>query len=166
VDPLGLVAKGGAWYLVAGTPDGYRTYRVSRIEEARLLDQPSQRPPRFDLAAHWKSSTEDLRKEWGKYEATLRLEPGAAESMRTWRTTSPVEAAEPSGSADWVTLRARFEDEGQATFVCLGLGPRVDVIAPARLRDRVAADLAAALKRIEGGALSAPPPGARSASRR
>src|SRR6185503_18243180 len=35
VDPLGLVAKGSAWYLVARTADGLRTYRVSRMEEAR-----------------------------------------------------------------------------------------------------------------------------------
>ncbi len=58
VDPLGLVAKGGTWYLVARTPDGFRTYRVSRIEEARLLDQPSERPADFDLATYWRSSTE------------------------------------------------------------------------------------------------------------
>src|SRR5215470_2091951 len=31
VDPLGLVAKGRSWYLVANTARGYRTYRVSRI---------------------------------------------------------------------------------------------------------------------------------------
>jgi predicted DNA-binding transcriptional regulator YafY len=34
VDPLGLVAKSNTWYLVARTPDGFRTYRVSRIEQA------------------------------------------------------------------------------------------------------------------------------------
>src|SRR5436853_642225 len=54
VDPLGLVAKGSAWYLVARTAEGLRTYRVSRIEEAVVLDVPSERPPNFDLEAHWK----------------------------------------------------------------------------------------------------------------
>ena len=61
VDPLGLVAKGSAWYLVAQTPRGFRTYRVSRIEEARLLDQPVERPADFDLASYWKSSTAQFR---------------------------------------------------------------------------------------------------------
>jgi len=78
IDPLGLVAKGTSWYLVAGTPDGLRTFRVSRIEDARLLDEPSARPAGFDLAAYWKSSTEGLRKGWRRYEATLRLEPRVA----------------------------------------------------------------------------------------
>jgi len=35
VDPLGLVLKSSRWYLFARTPDGFRSYRVSRIEEAR-----------------------------------------------------------------------------------------------------------------------------------
>jgi len=61
VDPLGLVAKGSTWYLVARTAEGFRTYRVSRIEEAAVLDVPCERPPNFDLAAHWKSSTDDFR---------------------------------------------------------------------------------------------------------
>lgn len=44
VDPLGLVAKGSAWYLVALTPRGLRTYRVSRIERADVLDVAAERP--------------------------------------------------------------------------------------------------------------------------
>lgn len=63
VDPLGLVAKGSTWYLIARSPDGFRTYRVSRIQEARLLDALSERPPNFDLAAHWKSSMEQFQDE-------------------------------------------------------------------------------------------------------
>ncbi len=146
VDPLGLVAKGGTWYLVARTPDGFRTYRVSRIEDARLLDKPSERPADFDLAAYWKTSTEELRRK-ARYEATLHLEPSAAQSLTTWRTTSPAAAAE-SDAPGWVTLRVQFEDEEQARFVVLGLAPRVDVIAPVSLRDRVAADVAAAMERV------------------
>lgn len=63
VDPLGLVAKGSTWYLYANTPRGYRTYRISRMEEARLLDEPSIRPPNFNLAAQWKISTEEFAEE-------------------------------------------------------------------------------------------------------
>src|SRR5262249_33819614 len=52
IDPLGIVAKGSTWYLVAGTPKGFRTFRVSRIQEATMLDKPSDRPADFDLAAY------------------------------------------------------------------------------------------------------------------
>jgi predicted DNA-binding transcriptional regulator YafY len=146
VDPLGLVAKGGTWYLVAQTDGECRTYRVSRIEQARLLGQPSVRPAGFDLAAYWKSSTEELRRAWTRYEATLRLEPRAARSLRQWRTTATLPEADADG--EWVTMRVHFDDEDQACFLVLGFGPRVDVIEPASLRRRVAADLAAAMERL------------------
>jgi len=147
VDPLGLVAKGSTWYLVARTADGLRTYRVSRIEEARVLETPCDRPADFDLGAYWKSSTKQLRDGWRRYGATLRLEPGAAKQLQMWQITSPAPSAQDSGAAEWVTLRVQFEDEEQACFAVLGLGPRVDVIEPAGLRDRVAADVAAVIER-------------------
>jgi predicted DNA-binding transcriptional regulator YafY len=147
VDPLGLVAKGGSWYLVARTPDGFRTYRVSRIEEARLLDEPCARPADFDLAAHWRSTTEELQKGRTRFEATLRLEARAARSLRNWRTTSPVQSAGPDADGR-VTLRVLFEDEEQARFMALGLGPRVEVLEPATLREQVAADIAAAMEGV------------------
>jgi len=63
VDPLGLVVKGNIWYLFARKSDGFRTYRVSRIAEARMLDEQAVRPADFDLAASWKTSAERFRDE-------------------------------------------------------------------------------------------------------
>jgi predicted DNA-binding transcriptional regulator YafY len=147
VDPLGLVAKGVTWYLVANTPNGFRTYRVSRIEEAKLLDAPCRRPEDFDLAAYWTASSEEFQKTRARYEATLRIESRAAESMRKWWTTSSAGPEEEEDGTRWVLLRVRFDDEEQACFIALGLGPRADVIDPVALRDRVAADRSAAAAR-------------------
>jgi len=83
VDPLGLVLKGSTWYLFAHTPDGFRTYRVSRIEEARILDKPAERPANFDLAACWKSSTEQFQDEVSQaVEAYRRAMAAKLESER------------------------------------------------------------------------------------
>jgi len=49
-DPLGLVAKGSVWYLVAQVEGETRTYRVSRMREAEALDEPAVRPADFDLS--------------------------------------------------------------------------------------------------------------------
>jgi len=38
-------------------------------------------------------------------------------------------------------MRAQFEDEDHACFVVLGLGPRADVLEPAKLRERVATNI-------------------------
>ena len=85
VDPLGLVAKGTSWYLFARTTRGLRTYRVSRIVEARLLDEASERPANFNLAAAWKASTEQFQEGRGAYDATLRAEPRRRSGSRSGR---------------------------------------------------------------------------------
>jgi predicted DNA-binding transcriptional regulator YafY len=147
IDPLGLVAKGATWYLVARGADGFRTYRVSRIEDARLLDAPCERPPDFDLGAYWRASTEELRRGRNRYQATLRLDPRAARSLEAWRPSAAPAGGEP-GADGWITRRVPFEDEEQACFVVLGYGSRVEVVEPAALRDRVAAEIAAMSARV------------------
>ena len=52
VHPLGLVLKAGVWYLVASSDAKPRTYRISNILSAELLDKASTRPKRFDLPAY------------------------------------------------------------------------------------------------------------------
>lgn len=145
VDPLGLVAKGSAWYLVARTPRGFRTYRVSRIEQAAIVDAPCERPADFDLAAHWKSSTDAFRDGLPRYRATLRLEPRAAAWVRRWRMAWT--ASEPPDADGWTTFQAHFEHEDEACFVALGLGARAEIIEPAELRERVLNEVRAVLAR-------------------
>lgn len=60
VDPWGLVDKGGAWYLIAGTPKGRRTFRVDRIASATVLEEHFERPADFDLADAWSSISSEL----------------------------------------------------------------------------------------------------------
>jgi len=146
IDPLGLVAKSGTWYLVANTMAGLRTFRVSRIEEAKLLDEPSQRPADFDLAKYWQSSAQRFRDGWPHYDVVLRLHPDAAKQMKRW-----YKAAEEGSGPDvegWITMRIPFDDEEQARFIVLAQGARADVLEPAGLRERVLAELSAALERI------------------
>jgi hypothetical protein len=62
VDPLGLLAKGGTWYLVARRP----TVSAStgcRDRERATADESFQRPADFDLAAHWQRTTEEPRRD-------------------------------------------------------------------------------------------------------
>jgi predicted DNA-binding transcriptional regulator YafY len=150
VHPLGLVAKGPAWYLFAGTPRGFRTYRVSRMQEARLLDAACERPPDFDLAAAWKASTRRFRDERPRFAATLRLEPGAAEFLKMWRIV-PRGQNTQSADGEWITLSVQFENQDQGCFIVQGLAPRVDVLEPASLRHRVAANVEAMAERMRDG---------------
>jgi len=155
VDPLGLVAKGSTWYLIANTPRGLRTFRVSRIGEARSLDKPSQRPAGFNLAEYWKSSTAEFLGSWQRYQAVLRVDPSAASEIKMWRIASPISGQEKPDASGWTILRLDFDSLEEALFVVLGFGPRVDVIEPVGLRERVVADVVAMHKRHR----QAQPPG-------
>lgn len=145
VDPLGLVAKGTTWYLVAQTPNGLRTYRVSRIGQATMLDAPAVRPHDFDLAAYWQSSTARFLEQRSRYETTLRLAPDAAAKLKTWHMCS-TDAQTPADDGS-ITMRVRFEDEEQACFIVLGFGSKASVLEPRSLRERVVAEVRAVITR-------------------
>jgi predicted DNA-binding transcriptional regulator YafY len=144
VDPLGLVVKGMTWYLVARTPRGMRTYRVSRMRAVTPLAVSFQRPARFDLAKHWQKSVRELEAQRRRYDATLLLSPQAAESLIRWCVAKPAAMAVPQDAPlGWTAMQVDFESEEQALFLTLGLGARVRVMAPPALRDKVAAELRA-----------------------
>jgi len=134
VDPLGLIAKGSAWYLYASTKRGFRTFRVSRIANARVLDEPCQRPMDFDLGKAWRASTESFEREWTRYPAVLRMTERTAERLRAWM----VVVQDLSDTALW---RVEFDCEEHAVFVSLGLGSTVDVVGPKALRERLRAEV-------------------------
>jgi predicted DNA-binding transcriptional regulator YafY len=60
VHPLGVVAKGPWWYLVAHTGAGLRTFRVDRVSSAEPTDEPVHRPAAFDLAAAWREIADGI----------------------------------------------------------------------------------------------------------
>jgi len=148
VAPLGLVAKAMTWYLVAQAEAGLRTYRVSRIETARVLDETVERPADFDLAEYWTASSQRFERERHRYTATLRIEPRSARWMLAYQNATVVADADPGDRVDWVTLVAHFDAEDEAAFIVCGLGSRVDVIEPEALRVRMANEAAAVVKRL------------------
>ena len=51
-EPLGIVMKGGAWYLVARVDDTLRTYRISRVLDLIVTEERFDWPRDFDLAEY------------------------------------------------------------------------------------------------------------------
>ena len=143
VDPLGLVLKGGTWYLIARHRRRALTYRVSRIASATVLDERFVRPDDFDLAAHWAESSAAFDRSILRERVRLRLSPGAARSL-PWLVdaTAATEALAAAGSPDadgWVEVDLAVEEEAVAAAQLLGLGDGVEVLAPASLRASLAA---------------------------
>lgn len=141
-DPLGLVAKGSTWYLIA-TKDGEpRTYRVSRIAEVTILDEPAHRPPAFNLAEFWDRSAREFREKLPRYHATFLASAAAMRWIRYrgWRVE------EESQIDHNFRVRIRFDAEEEAVQVALSFGAGIEVLEPELLRDKV---IAAALATID-----------------
>ena len=75
VAPLGLVLKGGSWYLAGHVDGSVRTYRVARVLDCSVLDERFVRPADFDLATYWQAATIRLEAEMHPNDATVRLSP-------------------------------------------------------------------------------------------
>jgi predicted DNA-binding transcriptional regulator YafY len=145
VDPLGLVAKGGVWYLVARGVTGLRTYRISRIERATPLSEHFQRPARFDLAAAWSQTVDEVVRTRDTYRTVLLLEEATAKTLSRFRQLVPVDGGQVRPG--WGMHRVAFDGEDHALFVVLGCGSRVDVVEPAALRERWAREVSEAGQR-------------------
>ncbi len=60
VHPLGIVAKGPTWYLVADSEVGRRTFRIDRVSAVEPTDDPVRRPDDFDLAESWREIADEV----------------------------------------------------------------------------------------------------------
>jgi predicted DNA-binding transcriptional regulator YafY len=60
IDPWGLVDKDGTWYVVAGTSDGSRTFRIDRVVGAEVTDLPFERPADFALTSAWRDVVDEV----------------------------------------------------------------------------------------------------------
>jgi len=132
-DPLGLVAKGSVWYMVASVEGEPRTYRVSRIREAAILDQAARRPPGFDLAVYWERSAAEFREKLPRYYATFLTSPAVMRWVRYrgWRLEEEV------AEGDAVRVRLRFDTEEEALQFALSFGGEIVAVEPSDLRAKV-----------------------------
>jgi len=136
-DPLGLVAKGSVWYLVAVVDGDIRSYRVSRVLEAELIDESSVRPKGFDLAEYWKQSAVDFKAQLPRYQARMRAHPDVYPRLSFAGRFARIEHSEPPDSDGWVTVHMRFDVEEMAIEYALSFGSKMEVIEPDSLREKV-----------------------------
>ncbi|MGW1601531.1 helix-turn-helix transcriptional regulator [Streptomyces eurythermus] len=159
LEPYGLVLKAGVWYLcarVAGN-GSFRTYRIDRFTAVDPLGEEFDRDPEFDLPGFWAEQAERFARSILRAEVVVRLSPEGV--RRLPHAVDPLAAraalAEPGAPdpAGWVTVTLPVESEEVAHEQLTALGPEAEVLAPAALRERFAADAAraAALYHRGGG---------------
>ncbi len=142
LDPLGLVLKGGMWYVIGATNGQIRTYRASRVLEATLLDDRVERPAGFDLAAYWQESSAAYERDVPTVDVTVRVPKD-----REWRIADAfgqaalaagqrLEEADPDG---WERLRLTLSWPDEVPGKLLSIGSSLEVLGPPDIRDRVLA---------------------------
>jgi len=139
VEPLGMVAKGSGWYLVANVEGQTRSYRVSRIIEAESADEPFQRPQGFDLAEYWAHSQEDFKARLPRFDAVFRVAEATIPRLAYAGRFARVEDVGPLDSDGFALVRIRFQFESEAAECALSFGPQVEVVDPPYLKERIVA---------------------------
>jgi predicted DNA-binding transcriptional regulator YafY len=147
VSPLGLVTKSGVWYLVAGTGDGIRTFRVGRVTDVRPTGQAVVRPEGFDLAAAWEASAAAVEARRGQVRVRGLADPTVLPVLRI-RLGARLEigAGNPDG-------RVEVEVAGPSIDMLVselaGFGGRLLLVDPPEVRRHLTA-LAGELGRLYG----------------
>jgi predicted DNA-binding transcriptional regulator YafY len=141
VDPYGLVAKAGAWYLVWANEGDVRATPLREIIGARMLDGNFARPAGFDLAAFWERWSAAYESNRPSFSARVRVSPLVLPYLAHALGDAIIRAA---GSEEPLDVRGRqtitliFETFEDARQQLLGLGRAVEVLAPQALRASVA----------------------------
>lgn len=134
VEPTGIVAKDGTWYLLAGTDDGRRTFRVDRIADAIDTGERFDRADGPSLAALWDAVVGDVEEMRSLTRATLVIDERFVFVLRDQFGRHCVTESIEDG-------RARVQVAAPTTLdlarTLAGWGDAVEVLHPPELRARL-----------------------------
>jgi len=139
--PLGLVLKGGVWYLVAQSGKRVLTYRAANIHDVAICDEKFTRPKHFELATHWQDAVREYETSVYREYADVRL---SARGMKRLLGLGPYVASaaeKTAGKPDrkgWVRCRLPIESIEDGVRELLRLGEEVIVLGPPALRAQMA----------------------------
>jgi predicted DNA-binding transcriptional regulator YafY len=145
--PYGLVLKSGVWYLVAAGRSRIATYRVTQVLDAALSDERFDRPEGFDLGTYWAAYLADFEARRYTGTATIRLSPRGRRRLPDNVPPEVVQAVDSTATAagddGWIEAVVPTESTEHACGELLRLGTDVEVVAPAELREAMAATVGA-----------------------
>lgn len=147
LEPLGLVLKAGAWYLIARAASGRdaeaRTYRLASVTGLTAMAQTFERPAGFDLARYWQASAARFEAELRPLQARVRVSARGLKWFANGRVSHRVIATD----ADGAEVELPIESIEHGALQLLGFGAEVEVLEPAPLRAEVRAQIEAIARR-------------------
>lgn len=143
VHPLGLVAKRNVWYLVAEENGELKTFRISRIAEAAVLEETFRRPPGFSLSGYWEQSTADFKSALPRYPATISITEQRLARLKRERYVKVLLAKPEDAHPGWLSVDVEFNTLESACEILLACGREAEALHPQELRELVRAEAAA-----------------------
>ena len=137
VDPIGLIVAGDTWYLAAGVDGDERMYRLSRMSDVEVLDDPADRAPDVDLEALWQRHRDAFRASFQPVDAVLECAAWDVDHVTRLAELLDTEDGQHDGI---VRIRLRFGDRRHAlrTLWIACFDSDCAVLEPAWLRDDLA----------------------------
>jgi predicted DNA-binding transcriptional regulator YafY len=132
IHPLGLAAKGRAWYLVADTERGLRTFRVDRVTDVRGAGEPVVRPQGFVLEDAWKLIADRVDAMRTPVVATGVMDAGSVGFLRA--RVGPRVRIGPAGDDGRVAIEVRGHSDRSLAAELAGFGALVEIHEPQSLR--------------------------------
>jgi predicted DNA-binding transcriptional regulator YafY len=138
IDPLGLVLKAGAWYLVARAGRDIRTYKIAKVLALETLDETFAYPAKFDLAKHWRRALRRFEAGLRKEQAPLRVSPSVLSRLDHLGAdiAEAVRQVRPDAGG-WRQATVPIEGIDHAATLLLGFAADIEVLAPPALRQRL-----------------------------
>lgn len=141
VEPYGLAAKAGVWYLVYALAGTVRARRVADLDDAQALPEAFTHPADFDLPAFWQRWCAEYEESRSSYLVTVRVAPEMipylARVFGRQASTALAQAA-PADEQGRITVQLAFESLFEARGRLLALGRAVEALAPLPLRLSIA----------------------------
>ena len=134
--PLGLILKGGAWYLAGQRDDDVLTFKVSNIRALAVRDTGFDRPADFDLAQWWAASIARFERDLRPGVAVVRATALGCKRLAQLGAyaDTAIAVADTADRNGWARITLPIENVEHAALALLGIGPEISVIAPPELR--------------------------------
>jgi predicted DNA-binding transcriptional regulator YafY len=140
VDPYGLAAKSGSWYLVFARGGRVRARRVADLLDARLCPEKFERPVDFELGEFWKRWCAEEEQSYSGYSVTVRVTkralPSVIRRFGAGVRDQLADAPECDEDSHILILHFRWIDEARERLLPFGSG--VEVLEPYALRASIA----------------------------
>lgn len=133
VDPYGIVAKSGHWYLIADDQGTGRLYALERLSAYETLDAPAVLRPDQTLRTMWAALKERTQRP-GQVSVTVRLRESRLDLARRILGTRIHEISDTENG--WCAVVVRYPDI-ESVRQLLQFGDHIEILTPEAARERI-----------------------------